>query len=211
LTPMQLPAQTDLPELNELAGKLRAIEPPVAEGCDGSEIERDRGKLIDAIMAIVLAGKIFVEALIAYKRHWPKGPRGRWGAAFKLLACSFGSSNRTLYRFIRSLADRGTPASKGKRKVERAEAKGKEIGQESRTEPSQSPDPVTKTPTVKLKGKFGDELVRQLRARARVDPKVDFVDRVGKMIEMTLPEDGDSRKEEARKIMVALAARLGIS
>jgi hypothetical protein len=210
---MQLPAQAGSEELKELAEKLRAIEPPAADGCDGSEIERDRGKLIDAIMAIVLAVKTFMEALIAYKRHWPKGPRGRWGAAFELIACGLGSSSRTLYRFIRSLANRGTPARKRKRKVEWAEAAGKEkdIGQESRTESCQSPSPVTRTPTVTLKEKLGDELVRQLRTRARAESKVDLVENLGRMIEMTLPVDDDSRKEEARKIMVALAARLHVS
>jgi len=79
---MQLPVQADPPELEKLADKLRAIEPPVAEGCDGSAMERDRGKLVAAIRAIILAVTNFVEAFGAYQHHWPKGPRGRWGQAF---------------------------------------------------------------------------------------------------------------------------------
>jgi hypothetical protein len=208
---MQLPVQADPPELKELAEKLRAIEPPVAEGCDRSEIERDRDKLIAAIKAIILAVKNFIEALVAYKQHWPKGPRGRWGAAFRLVAASLGSSTRTLYRFIKSIAKGVVPAGKRKRKVERPEGKLKRIGEGPCKEFAQSPDRVAKMETEELKDKFGDVLVRQLHTRANAEPRVDLVDRLGKMIEMSLPEDGDGRTEEARKIMVALATRLGVS
>lgn len=208
---MQLPVQADPPEVKELAEKLRAIEPPVAEGCDGSEIERDRGKLIAAIIAILLAVKNFIEAVLAYQQHWPKGPRGRWGRAFKLIASSLGSSTRTLYRFIESIAKGVVPDRKRKRKVERpdGDGKAKRIGEKSGAQTAQSPDRVAKPATEDLKDRFGDALVRQLYTRANAEPTVDLVDRLGKMIEMSLPEDG--RTEEARKIMVALATRLGIS
>jgi hypothetical protein len=208
---MQLPVQADPPELKELAEKLRVIEPPVADGRDGSEIERDRGKLIAAILAIILAVKNFIEALGAYKHHWSKGPRGRWGAAFRLIAASLGSSTRTLYRFLRSVAKGVVPDRKRKRKVEGPDADGKvnRIGEESGAQTAQSPDSIPKPATEDLKDRFGVALVRQLRTRANAEPTVDLVDRLGKMIEMSLPEDG--RTEEARKIMVALATRLGIS
>lgn len=210
---MQLPAQADSPELKELAEKLRAIEPPVTEGCDDSEIERDRGKLIAAILAIILAIKNFIEALGAYKHHWPKGPRGRWGGAFELIASSLGSSTRTLYRFIESMAKGVVPDRKRKRKVERPDedGKAKRIGEESGAQTAQSLDRVAKPVTEDLRDRYGDALVRQLHARANAEPRVDLVDRLGKMIEMSLPEDSDSRTEEAREIMVALATRLGIS
>jgi hypothetical protein len=209
---MQLPAQAVLPELYEFAEKLRAIEPPLAEGCDGSEIERDRGRLVAAIIAIVFAVKNFIEALDTYKRHWPKGPRGRWGAAFELIASRFGSSSRTLYRFIKSVAKGCKPGRKRKRKVERPEegVEGNQIVQEQRAESRQRPDSVGKTTTVTLKQELGDELVRQLRTRAGAERKVDLVEKLARMIEMTLPVDDDGKKEEAqKKIMVALTARLG--
>jgi hypothetical protein len=210
---MQLPVQADPPELKELAEKLRAIEPPVADGCDGAEIERDRGKLVAANVAIILAVKIFVEALRAYQQHWPKGPRGRWGRAFDLIASSLGSSTRTLYRFIEAIAKGVVPDRKRKRKVERqdADGKAKRICEESGAQTALSPARVAKPATEDLRDRFGDALVCQLRTRANAEPRVDLVDRLGKMIEMSLPEGGNSRTEEARKIMVALAARLGIS
>ena len=208
---MQLPAQADPLELKELAERLRAIEPPVAEGSDGSEIECDRGKLIAAILAIILAVKRFVEALRDYQQHWPKGPRGRWGGPFGLVASSLGASTRTLYRFLESMAKGGATTRKGKRKVETPEGRIEPMGERLGTEPGQTPDRVIKPATEDLKDRFGDALVRQLRTRANAEPRVDLVDRLGKMIEMSLPEDGDSRTEEARRIMVALATRLGIS
>ena len=163
---MQLPAQADPPKLKELAEKLRAIEPAVAEGCDGSEIERDRGKLIAAILAIVVEAKNLVEALTAYKRHWPKGRGSKWGQAFKLIASNLGSSTRTLYRFIKSIAKGVMPDRKWKRKVERpdGDGKAKRIGEESGAQTAQSPDSIAKAATEALKDRLGDALVRQLLA-----------------------------------------------
>lgn len=210
---MQLPVQADPPELQNLAEKLRAIEPPVAEGCDGSGIERDRGRLISAIVAIIAAIKDFIDALVAYRQHWPKGRGSRWGLAFGLIASSLGSSTRTLYRFAESIAKGVVPDRKRKRKVERPDAEGKvkPIGDGPGTESGQTPDGVTIPATEALKDRLRDVLVHQLYTRANAESAVDVVDRIGKMIEIRLSEDGDRRAEEARKIMAALATRLGVS
>jgi len=206
---MQLPVQAE--ELKDIAEKLRAIEPPVAEGCDGSGIECDRGRLIAAIHAIIDAVKTFSEAFAAYKGHWHRGRGSRWGRAFELIASSLGSSKRTLYRFIESIVNGDVPDRTRKRKVKAPEGKVEPIGERLGTEPGQTPDRVIKPATEDLKDRFADALVRQLRTRANAEPRVDLVDRLGKMIELSLPGDGDCRTEEARKILLALATRLGIS
>ena len=105
------------------------------------------------------------------------------------------------------------PDRKRKRKVERPDDDGKanRIWEESGAQTAPNPDSIAKQATEDLKAKFGEALIRQLHTRAKAEPRVDLVDRVSKMIEMSLPEDGDGRTEEARMIMVAVATRLGIS
>ncbi len=207
---MQLPVQADPPELQELAEKLRAIEPPLAEGCDGSAIERDRGKLIATILPIVVVVKDFIAASVAYKQHWPKGRGSRWGRAFALIASSLGSSTRTLYRLIKSMANGVVPDRKRGRKVVGREGEIEPIVEVPGTGFGRAQVRVVKTATEDFKDRVVDVLVRQLRTRAGTESMSDLVDRLGRIIEMRLPEECDIRTEEARKILVALSTRLGI-